>query len=67
MRVPSPRNGFSGWWIVPAGFATVLWMVVAFPVIHGLARNVRGPVIPAMRAKYFGPQMRTDVSRETSR
>ena len=36
-------------------FATSLWMILAFAVIHGLAWGVRGPVILAMRAEYFGP------------
>ena len=36
-------------------FASALWMVLAFAVIHGLAWGVRGPVILAMRAEYFGP------------
>ena len=36
-------------------FATSLWMVLAFAVIHGLAWGGRAPVILAMRAEYFGP------------
>jgi sugar phosphate permease len=36
-------------------FATALWMVVAFAILHGIAWGVRGPVILAMRAEYFGP------------
>ena len=36
-------------------FATALWMVVAFALLHGVAWGVRGPVILAMRAEYFGP------------
>lgn len=35
-------------------FATSLWMVVAFALLHGVAWGVRGPVILAMRAEYFG-------------
>jgi MFS family permease len=34
--------------------ATSLWMVLGFAVLHGLAWGVRGPVILAMRAEYFG-------------
>lgn len=36
-------------------FASTLWMVVAFTLLHGIAWGVRGPVILAMRAEYFGP------------
>ncbi|MCY4616020.1 MAG: MFS transporter [Chloroflexi bacterium] len=36
-------------------FATALWMVVAFALLHGIAWGVRGPVILSMRAEYFGP------------
>ena len=36
-------------------FATSLWMVVGFSVLHGIAWGVRGPVILSMRAEYFGP------------
>ena len=36
-------------------FATSLWMVVAFALLHGVAWGVRGPVILSMRAEYFGP------------
>ena len=35
-------------------FAGSLWMVVAFALLHGVAWGVRGPVILAMRAEYFG-------------
>jgi MFS family permease len=34
--------------------ASALWMVLGFAVLHGLAWGVRGPVILAMRAEYFG-------------
>jgi sugar phosphate permease len=37
-------------------FATTLWMVVAFSLLHGVAWGVRGPVILSMRAEYFGPR-----------
>ncbi len=35
-------------------FATGLPMVVAFAVLHGLAWGIRGPLMQAMRADYFG-------------
>ena len=35
-------------------FATSLWMVVAFAVLHGLAWGTRGPLMMAIRADYFG-------------
>jgi sugar phosphate permease len=34
--------------------ATALWMVVVFAVLHGLAWGVRGPLMAALRADYFG-------------
>jgi MFS family permease len=34
--------------------ASSLWMVVAFAVCHGLAWGVRGPLMAAIRADYFG-------------
>ena len=34
--------------------ATALWMVVVFAVLHGLAWGVRGPLMAAIRADYFG-------------
>ena len=34
--------------------ATAFWMVVAFAVLHGLAWGVRGPLMGALRADYFG-------------
>ena len=36
------------------GFATNAWMVWAFVPIHGLAWGLRGPMMQAMRADYFG-------------
>jgi MFS family permease len=36
-------------------FAVNWWMVVAFAVLHGLAWGVRGPLMVALRADYFGP------------
>ncbi len=35
-------------------YAAALWMVVAFAVLHGLAWGVRGPLMSAIRADYFG-------------
>jgi sugar phosphate permease len=34
--------------------ATAFWMVLAFAVLHGLAWGVRGPLMAAIRADYFG-------------
>ncbi|MFU8816739.1 MAG: MFS transporter [Pseudomonadales bacterium] len=36
-------------------FATNWGMVVAFAALHGLAWGVRGPLMVALRADYFGP------------
>ncbi len=36
-------------------FAINLAMVIAFAVLHGLAWGVRGPLMVALRADYFGP------------
>jgi MFS family permease len=36
-------------------FATNWSMVMAFAVLHGLAWGVRGPLMVALRADYFGP------------
>jgi MFS family permease len=35
--------------------ATELWMVILFTAMHGLAWGVRGPLMVALRADYFGP------------
>jgi MFS family permease len=35
-------------------FAVSFWMVLAFAMIHGLAWGVRGPLMGAIRADYFG-------------
>jgi MFS family permease len=35
-------------------YATALWMVIGFAIIHGLAWGTRGPLMQAMRADYFG-------------
>ena len=33
-----------------------LWMIFVFALLHGLAWGVRGPVLLALRADYFGPR-----------
>ncbi len=35
--------------------ATELWMVMLFTAMHGLAWGIRGPLMVALRADYFGP------------
>lgn len=35
-------------------FATAFWMVLAFAVMHGLSWGMRGPLMGAIRADYFG-------------
>ena len=35
-------------------YADSLWMVVVFALLHGCAWGVRGPLMSAMRADYFG-------------
>ncbi len=37
-----------------AAYATTLLMVIVFAVLHGLAWGIRGPLMQAMRADYFG-------------
>ena len=34
--------------------ATAFWMVLGFAVLHGLAWGIRGPLMAAIRADYFG-------------
>ncbi len=36
--------------------ANALWMIFVFALLHGLAWGVRGPVLLALRADYFGPR-----------
>lgn len=36
-------------------YASTLWMVLAFILLHGLAWGIRGPLMVALRADYFGP------------
>ena len=40
--------------LVFLAFATALWMVLAFAVLHGLGWGIRGPLMASMRADYFG-------------
>ena len=40
--------------ILMLAFASTLWMVIGFTVLHGLAWGTRGPVVMAIRADYFG-------------
>lgn len=35
-------------------YATALWMIVAFAVLHGIGWGLRGPFMQAIRADYFG-------------
>jgi sugar phosphate permease len=35
-------------------WATAFWMLAAFAVLHGLAWGIRGPLMSAIRADYFG-------------
>ncbi|MDZ7726922.1 MAG: MFS transporter [Dehalococcoidia bacterium] len=35
-------------------YATALWMVFAFAVLHGTAWGMRAPLMQALRADYFG-------------
>ncbi len=35
--------------------ASSLWMVLVFTCLHGLAWGIRGPLMVALRADYFGP------------
>ncbi len=35
-------------------FASAFWMVLAFAVVHGTAWGMRGPLMGAIRADYFG-------------
>jgi len=35
-------------------WATALWMVIVFAVLHGMGWGMRGPLMQAIRADYFG-------------
>jgi MFS family permease len=36
-------------------YASNYWMVLGFTLLHGLAWGIRGPLMVALRADYFGP------------
>jgi len=36
-------------------YASSTWMVIVFTALHGLAWGIRGPLMVALRADYFGP------------
>lgn len=40
--------------LLMVAYATNLWMVLGFTLLHGLAWGIRGPLMVAMRADYFG-------------
>jgi PGF-CTERM protein len=40
--------------LVVLALATAFWMVLAFAVLHGLSWGMRGPLMAAIRADYFG-------------
>jgi MFS family permease len=40
--------------LVLLAHAAAFWMVLAFAVLHGLAWGIRGPLMSAIRADYFG-------------
>jgi MFS family permease len=40
--------------LVLLAYAVTFWMVVAFAILHGAAWGIRGPLMSAMRADYFG-------------
>ena len=40
--------------LVMLALATAFWMVLAFAVLHGLGWGMRGPLMSAIRADYFG-------------
>jgi len=37
-------------------YATSLWWLAAFVIFHGLGWGIRGPLMVALRADYFGPK-----------
>lgn len=41
--------------VLLVAYAVDVWMVVAFAALHGLAWGIRGPLMVAIRADYFGP------------
>jgi PGF-CTERM protein len=40
--------------LVVLALATAFWMVLVFAVLHGVSWGMRGPLMAAMRADYFG-------------
>jgi sugar phosphate permease len=40
--------------LIVLAVATAFWMVLTFAVVHGLAWGMRGPLMGAIRADYFG-------------
>ena len=36
-------------------YSSSTWMVIVFTALHGLAWGIRGPLMVALRADYFGP------------
>jgi MFS family permease len=40
--------------LLMVAYATTILMVIGFALIHGLAWGIRGPLMQAMRADYFG-------------
>jgi MFS family permease len=44
-----------GFGLLLVAFASSIAMVVAFALLHGLAWGMRGPLMVALRADYFGP------------
>ena len=41
--------------LLMVAYAFNIWMVIAFSALHGLAWGIRGPLMVALRADYFGP------------
>ena len=41
--------------LISIAYASSYWMVLGFVVLHGLAWGIRGPLMVALRADYFGP------------
>lgn len=41
--------------LISIAYASSFWMVMGFTILHGLAWGIRGPLMVALRADYFGP------------
>ena len=41
--------------LMTIAYASHYWMVLGFALLHGLAWGIRGPLMVALRADYFGP------------